>query len=218
LKKVKDKQIEELMSKMKRYKLDLYVLDMTTDIQIPSFLAILVDKMGFPSVAVGSKSGLIMKEAIKSAILEAMMCRLFTRQMLKDGDISNDLSYGKTVFSDRARFWILPETRSNIDFMTIGKEKEYADNEKNITTQAELKKVISIISAAGYSVYCYETTIKEFKSLGFFAYQVIIPGLQPLYLREKERGISINTKRLAQVANFFDADYKEINPVPHPFL
>lgn len=214
----KDTKIDQIVSKFKRYNIELYVLDITTDVGIPSFLAVAIDQKGFPSVSLGAKSGLKIKDAIIGAILESLMIRTYTKNMLKSGSITPDLQVGKTVFADRARHWILPETYENIKFLIKGPKKKYKSDKFAGTHKEELKRVLKIIKERGLSVYGYETTLKEFKDLGFFAYQVIIPTLQPLYLQEKEKSKSVNVDRLKQVAEYFKKPYKEVNPVPHPFL
>ena len=81
---LKDKRIDYLIDQFKKYKLELFVLDTTTDLSIPSFISLLFDRTGRgPAVGIGVKAGFHPKDAIISAIGEVLMTRLYTKNMLR---------------------------------------------------------------------------------------------------------------------------------------
>ena len=71
------KQLEEYF---KRYNLDINVFNITTDLKIPSFMCLNIDRTGIgPAVSIGLKSGLNINKAIEGAILESQQVRQWIR-------------------------------------------------------------------------------------------------------------------------------------------
>ena len=219
LEKLNNKAINYILDKFLRYKLELYVLEVTNDLGIPSFLSVIIDRTGLgPAVALGAKSGLRSREAIIGAICESWMCRIYEKLMLKDGSISQDLKKGTTVFADRAKDWILPEAIRNIEFLISGPVLKRKIKSFTVSMEEELVQVLDRLKGLNLNIYYSDIALKEFKSLNFFVYKTIIPGLHPLYLYEGEKERAININRLKQVAMFFKKRYQGLNPTPHPFL
>ncbi len=219
LKKLHDKEIDYLVSKFKKYNLELYILNSTTDLGVPSFLSLVLDRTGAgPAVGIGAKAGFNVKSAIIGAIGEVLMTRLYTKSMLTKGDISADLKSANGLFPNRAKHWITLDTINKIDFMLAGKQEALSLRGKKMTIKNELKKVLKIIKSKGYKVYFSDCTIPQFKKLDFFTYFTFIPGLQPLYLIENERENIADVRRLSKIANHFGLEFGGINQIPHPFL
>ncbi len=233
LKALKDNRIDFLIEKFNKYKLELYVLNSTTDLGIPSFISLIFDRTGAgPAVGIGAKAGFNQKEAIVGAIGEVLMTRIYTKEMLMRGEIAPDLKSATGLFPNRARHWITRDTIKNAEFMVKGKKIDnrpariakqsvagglhIIDYRKSL--KQELEQVLGIIKAKGYKVYYVDCTIPEFRKLNFYTYFNFIPGLQPLYLREGERERAVNIKRLTQIAKHFGKEFDGINQVPHPFL
>lgn len=217
LKLIKDKIFREIIEKCARYKLELYVLDITTDIGIPSYLSILIDRTGLgPAVSVGAKSGLKTKNTILGAIGESFMVRLYVKYMLKDGVIFGTSDAKKNnIFADRAEYWFTKDKIKDIEFLLTGKCKKERKGFSG-TINDELKVISELLYKKGYDIYIKDLTMDKFvKSLSVC--KVFIPGLQPLYLKESEKKISLNFERLKVMANFFSSNYK-LNSIPHPFL
>lgn len=77
---IKDKTIYDIANIFKRYKLELVILNLTTDLQIPVFAAVTLDRTGLgPAVSVGLKAGFNIKETIIGAIEESLMVRTWIR-------------------------------------------------------------------------------------------------------------------------------------------
>ena len=68
--------INRIINYLKRYYIDIFVFDVTTNLNIPSFMTIAIDKRGFgPAVCVGMKSGFDLERVISGSILEAVQAR-----------------------------------------------------------------------------------------------------------------------------------------------
>ncbi len=218
LDKLNNKTINAIVNKCLRYKLELYVLDITTDIGVPSFLSVVIDRTGVgPAVSVGAKTSLRAIDAVIGAITESFMMRIVLKYMIKNGDIFENKPKPKNFALIRGPLWIAPPAIENINFLITGDFTAKLDS-FNGTTETELAEVIKKLKKTDRSVYSIDITLDELKKFNFFAVKVLIPNLEPLYLYESEKEKSLNMERLRQVASFFGEKLQDVNPVPHPFL
>ncbi len=216
---IKDKRVKHIQNLFRKFNLDLYILDATTNLGIPSFISVVVDRTGLgPAISLGGKAGFRSIDAIIASAGEALMTRLYAKNMLRQGNISFDFKTANGVFPNRAKIWISPSSIKNIKFLISGSRVDYHAEEINLTQEGELTRVLKILKNLDYKVYYVDSTIDEFRKINFLAYHVIVPELSPLYLVEQEREKVINLKRLQEVANFFGKNFTNINSVPHPFL
>jgi len=215
---VKDKVIKNIVAELENKYFKPYVYDISTDLNIPVFLAIIVDRTEEkPKFTVGAKCGFDEVEIIKGALEEAVMLRDWLRSemlKIKPAKIINPKKINS--FLERAMFWNFDNSiLSNLDFLLKQKPKikflRRAKKEKN-----RLENVISLLSNKGYIIYDKDITLPEMKKINFYVHRVIIPGLQPLYLDEQYK--EINIIRLKKISDFYGQSFKQINIVPHPFL
>ncbi len=218
LERVNDDKIRNIVKKIIRYRLELHVLDVTTDINIPSYFAILIDKTGLgPAVSVGAKASLSSKKAVIGAVTEALMCRLYVKEMLQNGKIAPDLAEGKNVFADRARYWVHSDSLKDIEFLVKGKLVLPKITDQKISMEKELSIAKEKVFNAGFNMYFVDYSFPAFGK-NFIAGKVIIPGFQSMYLDERDKNLSINDVRLKRVASLYNTTFKGVNSYPHPFL
>ncbi len=61
----------------KRYNLEIYLIDITTDIAIPSMMAAIIDRTGIgQSICISTRTDLDIIQAIRGAIFEAIQGRI----------------------------------------------------------------------------------------------------------------------------------------------
>lgn len=215
---LKSSSIEKVISICKRYNLEVSVFDITNDLGIPCFLASVVDKTNLgPGFSLGAKSSLNQIDAIKGAISEAFMIRLYIKNLIKNEFLSKT-SKDNGLVAQRARYWITSGRTDYIKFLTSGSfsKRKYKNFKGN--TKQELKEVLKKLKKLKLGVYYSDITIDKFKEIGFFVYKIFIPGLQAFYLDESEKSRVIDIDRIKNIASFFGKEYESINPVPHPFL
>ncbi len=216
---IKDKRIKYILDLYHKFNLDLYVLDATTDLGIPSFLSVAIDRTGLgPAISLGGKAGFKSVDAIIASAGETLMTRLYTKNMLIQGKISFDFKTADGLFPNRAKYWISSSSLKNIEFLIAGRRVDYQAQKFNLKIKSELAKVLKKLKKLGYKVYYVDSTVDEFRKLNFLSYYVMIPGLNPLYLIEHEKEKVVNIERLKKVANFFGKKFDGLNPIPHPFL
>ena len=184
-----DKDLKKIHEEFKRYNLELYVLDVTTDIPIPTFVTLIIDRTGIgPAVSVSNKTDLNNKKAIIGSIEGCLKVRSWTRrELLKKPDLAQIQQNVKNMFSliDRCLFWTPVKMIKNIEFFTKGKKEPFVASEAPPTSKERLQKALQYFLTNKLEVIAVDLAIPEAKKHGFHAFMVSIPKLQPLYLDEK---------------------------------
>ena len=116
-KKIKNIKLQKMVSSLERYQIDLYLINITTDLKIPSIAAILVDRSGQgPVISLGLKTGFDNIDTIIGAVEEALMIRSWVRDKfvyLEPKYKRNKII--KTV-EDRAHLWFNKNALKYLDF------------------------------------------------------------------------------------------------------
>lgn len=216
---IKDGRIQDLFEKAKRYNLDMSLFDITTNVNIPVYLTILIDRTGIgPAVLLGTKASLNRIEAILGSMEESFMGRSWIRAWMSKG---RHLKYQKKYVKietqlHRALLWANAGMIKELEYLDDQMEQPFKGEAHESTLAKDLKKVKEIIGAMGYKIYYKEITYKLFQEFGYVVVKTIIPGLQPLYLDESEK--EIIQERVESVAKHFGMHKFMVNKVPHPFL
>ncbi len=217
--KIRDQEIKYITDSCQRYNLEIFVFDITNDLEIPVFMTIIVDKSGFgPAVTTGLKSNFAVKKAITGSIGEALSVRTWLRSEIYRKK-TNDFHINPDSIRNlkrRGLYWTSQDMIKKLDFLL-----KSSPIKKNITAYTknekyELKELTARLAKKRHEIFYTDITHDIFSKLNFRIYQVIIPSLQPLYL--DEQGKVISTDRLKSVASFFGQKKYRINPIPHPFL
>ncbi len=211
--------VNYILESCKKYNLEIYVMNVTTDLQIPTFISVMIDRTGVgPAVALGAKSSLRTFDAIVGAISESLLTRISLRLKAVRGDlVLAEKMEGKDAVLKRAAFWFDPTMIKHIKFLTSGPLVKIK-NKKYENLNQELNEVIGIIKSLRLNAYYANIAFEGFERLGVYVYKVLIPGLQPLYLNEWEKDRVVNLERLKRVSASFGVKFKQVNPISHPFL
>lgn len=219
---IKDIRIQGIINRLRRYKLEVIVLDITTDLKVPAFAALTLDqtRQG-PSVSVGLKAGFDIKEGIIGAIEESLM----TRSWVRDKFIYLDPDYKQQEIiqslEDRAYFWFPVDMIKKLDFWLKNKNIKRFTNDESKSMENKLNRVIELIEKNKMEIIYVDITHKTIKKNGFRVARTIIPQLHPLYLDEQYP--YFGGRRLYEVPvkmKFFKRikNESELNDIPHPFL
>jgi ribosomal protein S12 methylthiotransferase accessory factor len=229
---IEEEEIQHLLKLFKRYKLELYLIDITTDITIPSVMAVIIDRTGVgPAVHVAAKTGLNIQQTIKGVIIEAIQGRLGFRDIAfstREAEerrriLEKDPSQIKT-FKDRYLFWASLDSIANINFLLRGPKKKISNDEinkyQNTSNKEKLEIVLHLLEERGIDVYGLDLTLPQIKEEGLYVAKIVSPQLQPLYLDEELKHYSERLFRvpimLGHKKKLFSEE--ELNPLPHPFL
>jgi ribosomal protein S12 methylthiotransferase accessory factor len=177
--------IRDLIGYLKRYYLDVFIYDITTDLHIPSFMTIIVDKRGFgPAISVGLKAGFDIEKAVFGSILEAVQPR---RQFRYNKEMEGDkfrFPKASDIISPSTRYFYWYQTKmiGHLDFwlkskntIKFGQMPKYASS---------LKDGLKRLRALKYHIFYADVTLDEIRKAGFVVGKVLIPELHPVYLSE----------------------------------
>lgn len=227
---IKDPRIRWLIRYHQRYFLTPFIFDITTDIDIPVFLGILIDKSGqAPAVSLGLKCDFSRRSAISGCLEEACQSRAWIRdkKILRDQkrDVEKEKVYTYDLLLKRAFYWYDKKMIHKLDFLLDQRSSpiKLKNERKEMGNRVvlKLKKALGTFQKLGLEVYFVEVTTPSIKKYGFRVVKVVIPTLQPLYLEEEYP--YLGGERLYTVPKKLGYRRKkttenELNKIPHPFL
>lgn len=211
----------------KNYNIDLRLFDISTDLEMYTFLAVAVDTTGIgAAISTGLKSSLDPMEAMIGALHEVFHPRTWIRREKENFDGADDLSAPLSL-SQRGLLWARKEAIEQLDFLLQNKRKpisvESYQNRSKGSTQKDLTYMATVLDEMDYHTYYVDITPKNggIAKSSFKVAMVIIPELHPLYLDERFRYLGGN--RIYDVPvklGYLDKAHgeHELNAFPHPFL
>jgi len=220
--------LKEIKKYFKKYRLDLYLINLPTDIKVYTFLALIIDKTEVgPAISAGLKSGLNPLKVASGAIEECWHSRPWIRDELnKLPDLEKILIEGKklTEIKKRGLFWSSIKMLKYIKPWIVNKRQIKFSDLKSLSsnkTETDLRYILDILKSMKYNVYYVNLTRPEVEKYSFKVLKVIIPLLHPLYLDEPypylggtriyEVPLKIGLKKRLVTE-------RELNKIPHFFL
>ncbi len=212
----------------KKYRLDLYLINLPTDLKIYTFLTLIIDKTGVgPAVSAGLKAGLDSLETAIGSIEEGWHSRPWIRDELnKKPDLNKIISEGKTLHDIKKRglFWSSIEMIKYVDPWINNKRVIRFNKLRSLSKGkliSDLHYILSLLRSKGHNVYYVDITRPEVEKYRFKVLKAVIPSLHPLYLDEPYPYLGGN--RIYQLP--VGLGYKEnalteseLNRTPHFFL
>jgi ribosomal protein S12 methylthiotransferase accessory factor len=218
--------LKRILENCKRYGLQVEIMDVTTNLQVPSFIVVILDtSLNGVAVAMGGGCGWNKQEAIHKAVVEALSVRKWYRtvgfknkfQLPQDYKPFFDISVDHL---NRQRLWAEPGTfSSNINFFISGKEVDLVGEERSFgDSKSELEHVLYILRSQNREsdIYVYEVKNKILDALGYHVVRVIIPTLIPLYLKEVHAPLT-HPRLWEELGQDASGCENLINKLPHPF-
>lgn len=217
--------VQKLLSDFKRYGIELYFLDTTSDIGIPSVTAAIVDRRGDePLMAVGAATGFALADLIVHSASEALSIidsvrareafllpepyRSFTEQSI--GRMQRLSAWRGSAMLERFSFLISGEMQ---DARSLTAQPPQLDSprEQLAYVREKLKTM-----GPGYEIYVYDVQHEVLDALGYHVVKVVVPQLIPLHL--SEHLALLGSKRLHEMPMKLGYEAtEEVNPLPHPF-
>ena len=188
-------KINNLIDYLGRYQLETYIFDATSDLGIPTCMAMIVDRTGIGSaVNVGSKSDLNYLECITGAIMEAIQCRRSRLKYLNTETVPEDKIHS---LIDRLIYWEDQERLNDIDYLAC---QVPGIDYKNLQRKTfSLEESVQVVKDKGYDIIVTDITLPEIKKHKFETLKVTIPQLHPLYLDERAK--ALYSKHFGEIKN-----------------
>ena len=207
---------------LQRYNLDATLYDFSLDLPLPVVAATVVDRSGEgPAVTVGSKASFDLREAARGALLEAACFRRPMRERLAQARkravplLSDYAGVGSGEL--RAYLWMQPEMLPHLGYLGRGSPApSHRWGDWRGLTEPRLRSLIDAVLQVS-DIIVADVTTADIASFGVQVVKVILPGLQPMHLCERDR---CWTKRLLAYdsAGVPPIAVRALNAVPHPFL
>ena len=204
---------------------DLRLHDITTDIRMPTVLAMLVDEAhDGVAVAVGTATRLTLDRAALKAVLEATQVRRWLKQNNPRTRPAFRDDFGDVLdFEDHMRLFGLRESLCYIDFLrSVPVEKSVGSGDppymRDVTSQ--LRHCVDVLTHLGLDVIVVDVTQSDVGSLGVHVVKVLIPGLTNI--NADHNYPLLGGSRLYSVPRLLgyrhgDCSEEELSRVPHPF-
>jgi ribosomal protein S12 methylthiotransferase accessory factor len=205
-------KLKEIEDYFARYKLELNVFETTTDLRIPSFMCINVDRTEIgPAISVGLSANLNPKKAIKKSMLESQQVRQWIRyKYILDKMPNIDSKEKIKKIEDRGYYWYSINRINSLDFLLhnpdikSSKELSFPDINSN-------RELIQLLSEKGVDSYSVDIGNSFLKKKGFEVVKIIQPQLHPLFLEENLPCLESDRMRKYSKGG-------ELNNIPHPFM
>lgn len=199
-------KVRSFLEYLERYRLEAHLYDATTDLGIPTVIAIVFDRTGIgPAVNIGAKADFDFENAMFGALLESVQPRRPSRFKKESNP---NFAFPKEAYSmeNRYYYWYNPERLHDIDFWIGSCPKINYSRLSEMTVS--LNKAMDELKSRGYHVFLGDLTLPEIRRAGFEVIKVLIPELHPLYLSERHKALySVHAGQISD------------NPAlkPHPF-
>lgn len=204
-----DGKLGKLEDYFRRYRLELRVLETTTDMDIPSFMCINLDRTGEgPAISVGLSAKFSPEEAILGSIIESQQVRQWVRHsyIIEGGPTISKPSEIKSI-KDRGYYWYPLEKINDLNFFKGDRVALSGEERKELS----INGLVDLLYSKNISLYAVDITTPKIKDAGFSVVKAILPELHPLFLYEDHP--CLHSRRLEE-----NLKGREINLDPHPFM
>lgn len=195
------------------------VLDVTTDLCIPSYVAAWegpIDEQHNGAVF-ASCANLSPERAVVGALTELAQCLLWTGSLIGSRSILPDPRTENISTIEDHVMWPLKSTNRPAFAFALSSEKN-VDLDKRIDASSSdvldcIQKSVDLIREGGLEVIVVDVTSPDIREIGLHVVRVIIPGAQPLFFGT---GLHRLSDRSYQ-NKYLDRANNIINLHPHPF-
>lgn len=201
--------------------LEFYILDITTDIQVPVFLGVTVDTKNHTEFHISGVAGFDIDTALVKLTYEVIKFLHHTDRQSNNNDLLRKPEQIHTII-DRSRYWKNPETVKKGLFLIQGPTTSYDDLPKNPPQKLStyIENIRQIFKEKQYPCYLVNVTSDIARDAGVVVVRAIVPNLMQIYFNETQKPLGV--RRLYTVPKLLGyeckTNEKELNTVPHPFL
>jgi ribosomal protein S12 methylthiotransferase accessory factor len=189
---IEDETASLVIERLRSAGLEVRVSVITTDIGIPTFLALLIDRSGAgPAAAIATRADLNPTHGVIRVLEEAALTWLVVKDMMRAEPESPGGE--ESMFLSRSEYllrYARPEMLPVFDFLlespgTIA----FGDLPDRSTGDVldDLETSLLLVKERGFDVLSVDVTTADIREAGFAVGRVIVPGLQPLDVDEVRR-------------------------------
>ena len=218
--------IRDLVDRYEAVGVQIELMDVTTDIAIPTVLAFaLGDAPTSPAVTVAAATDPSFEIAAIKTLEELAHTRKYSRQLLQcTPPVAVDVEAEHPEVVDQGRhlrFYGPQESRRYAEFAWSSPELRPFPAESGTppSTEVALAAAVAAIAERGLEPIACDLTTPDIRELGLRVARVVVPGLHPLFMGYRNR--ALGGERLYHVPQLLGFEGLEPgqpdNPYPHPF-
>ncbi len=205
--------------------LDYRLYEITTDIPVPSYLCLLIDKRTEPAmICAGGATSLDPIRAASKAMIEAIQTREWGKVLPSSPapDLRKDYTTVRD-FEDHVVLYAHGDMFHSLDFLPEACRSSSTTSWRNkgtANTDRDLDWVLDVLRSLDVDVLVTDLTTPDVAACGYRVVKVLMPELQPLYADYRER--FLGGTRLYEVPRRLglrtdDSSLSDLNPDPHPY-
>lgn len=217
-------KVQEKIKNLRLYGFELYILDITTDLKIPAFCAVLIDIYGDVAVSMSAVAGYDVENSLDRLMVEIMkFVHLKSKKNAVVASAIEKQPENIRSFKDRLNLWSSPKMIGEINFFISGKEEKFSEvMEKSVSAEESIliDLIRKIFQEKNYQCYIADVTSKDAEEEGLVAIRAISPDLVPVFFNEKEKPCGVKRLYTCPVTmKYKDTPTTEatLNRIPHPF-
>jgi ribosomal protein S12 methylthiotransferase accessory factor len=214
----------DLVERFERTGSVVTLLDITTDIGVPTILAALQSEaQACPAFVVAASADLDPEHAVRKSLEELAHTRRYSQQIkTRMPRLDTDKLYEVADQFDHLNFWCDHANASRAEFLLRSAVRSDFDDLSNLATgnpESDLGVLIERIHAVGNRVVLCDLTTPDIADLGFSVARAVIPGCNPLFMGFPNR--VLDGQRLRDVPKKLGlksalTDNNDIG-LPHPY-
>ncbi|MCC5905702.1 MAG: YcaO-like family protein [Balneolaceae bacterium] len=220
-----DNENRDLVERFEAVGYKIHLMDISNETGIPGILATGIhEETGFVPLVVAAAVSLNPGEAVRKALEELAHTERYAYQIKHELPRLKEIEDYDNVLGQvhHVNFWVNPKVSRHAEFLyasDVYKSFDEIPDYSQINPEADMHKLIEIITASGYDVLIRDITTPDVASLGFTVVRAVIPGYHPLFMGYHKR--PMGGHRLYEIPQKLgyngmkkgDGD----NPYPHPF-
>jgi ribosomal protein S12 methylthiotransferase accessory factor len=217
----------ELVRRFADVRIDVKIVDITTDVAVPTFMTIAIsDATRSPAVALSAATDPSPEVALVKSLEELAHTRKYAKQVMQYmPPLPVDVAGGHPDVVDQRthlRFYCPQEVREYVKFAWAASPirgfEETADTSCG-GKAAQLERLASLLVARGLEPILRDLTTEDIRPLGLKVVRAVVPGMHPLFMGYQNR--ALGGRRLYEVPQQMGYPGLEPgqadNPYPHPF-
>ena len=216
--------LPELLRRFTDAGLAVHVVDITTDIPVPTVLTVAVGRADTsPAVAVAAATHPDPVSACRKSLEELAHTRRFASQVMDYlPAVPLDVEAGHPAVTgqrEHLRSYCPQEATARAAFLWAGPVLPFPDEPTDLggPPADRLRRLVTAVIAAGEQVFACELTTPDIAELGLSVMRVVVPGLHPLHMGHGNRARGGHRLRTVPDRLPHPCAAVDDNPYPHPF-
>jgi len=225
---VQDSALGKIINELEQWGIEICVLDITTDLGVPTLCAVLHDPSSQNPISVGAATGFDIKLVLHKVLYDMVRWTHNRSPINKhSSEIHRPITEIKNM-EDRRFYWQVKGGWDEISWLTSGANTTLGDliNKYRVasrcqTRESQFEYYQKVFKEKQYECYLVDVTSAQAKSSGLRIVKAVAPDLIPIYFNESRKPLGIKRLYNAPLLLKWHQEQQtssELNLIPHPFI